>query len=458
MSLTLLLVVMVIFAFGCSHWLAQRASRHSGPSGIEYVILGWLLGPQLEPHILTEQYLDTLAPLINLMLGLVGFIVGIRAKRLVVRADAALAGTLLSFAIAIAVGLVVLVVQYRFGLHGSDANWVVNWPIYEVNGWLLELRATAGQLWLALALGAAACVCGASVVERHVQVFSGSLRTRRFLTSVSSTSELLSLSILGLTLAAARSETGATQLGMGVTEWVVAAVGLGVLCGALFTLLIGRQRQPMRMFLTGVGVVTFASGIGAAIGVSPLFVNLLLGLTVSSISPHADELIDEVARLRQPVNVLVLVFAGALWTPVQGWQWCFPLVYVVVRYGVLRLVTPMVARHTLEAPLYTRRIGHALIGQGGVAVAVAVGVALRFPKVAPVALTTVLASTLVGDVWSDEAVRGVLLDADDQGQDSAPDESSADHDLDAQWAAETAGSSRMGESASDPEQINAAIA
>ena len=420
MSLTLLLVAMVIFAFGCSHWLAQRASPRASATGVEYVVLGWLLGPQLQPHVLTTEYLETLAPLISLMLGLVGFIVGLRARRLVVRADAGLAGTLVALAVTAAVGLAALLLQYQLLPAPAGQPWAIDWPIAEIGGWLLELRATSSQLWLALTLGAAACVCGSAVVERAVQSTPGSGRSRGFLTSVASGTEVVALILLGITLAAARSGEGQARYGMGVTEWVVAAIGLGVLCGALFTLLIGRERDPMRMFLTSVGVVTFASGIGSALGVSPLFVNLLLGVTVAAASPHADELLREVTRLSQPVNVLVLVFAGALWSPAQGWQWFFPLAYIVVRYIALRVATPFVARHALEDPLRTERLGHALLGQGGIAVAIGVSVALRFEEHSAVVLTTVLASTLWSAIWSRDAVRSVLLDADDQTPGASP--------------------------------------
>ena len=241
--------------------------------------------------------------------------------------------------------------------------WAIDWPIVEIGGWLLELRATSGQLWLALTLGAAACVCGSAVVERAVQSTPGSGRSRGFLTSVASGTEVVALILLGITLAAARSGEGQARYGMGVTEWVVAAIGLGVLCGALFTLLIGRERDPMRMFLTSVGVVTFASGIGSALGVSPLFVNLLLGVTVAAASPHAEELLREVTRLSQPVNVLVLVFAGALWSPVQGGSGSFAGLYRGALHRA-RVATPFVARHALEEPFRTERLGHALLGQG----------------------------------------------------------------------------------------------
>jgi len=411
MSVTLLLVAMVIFAFGASHWLTRYASRFGAFSGVEYLIVGELIGPQIPPRLMTAAYLQQLTPLISLLLGLTGFIVGVRVRRTIRRADAVVAGGLLALGVFITVGLATLCLMYWLQDRPEEA--VLNLRLFDVWGLRFELRASGEQLWLALGLGAAAAVSGSAIVESTGRLHRAEGPVWELLQTASATGELLAVLVLGLTLAAVRSEGDAARFGMGLTEWAVAAVSVGVLCGALFTLFIGRERDSMRMFLASVGAVFFASGIGSALGISPLFVNLLFGMTVALASSHSAKLCAEVARLQHPVYVMVMIFAGALWVPVSGWQWLLPIAFVLARYAALRLFTPVVARFAMEPPVVAHRIGHGLLAQGTLAVAIGVSFALRFPEQAAAMLTPILAGTLLGDVWSVRALTAVLLDADE---------------------------------------------
>ncbi len=411
MSVTLLLVAMVIFAFGASHLLTRAASRFGAFSGVEYLVVGVLIGPQIAPRLITAEYLRQLTPLISLLLGLTGFIVGVRARRTIRRADAVVAGTLVAAAVLGTVGLCTLGLMYWLGDPVPAQDVVLEQTLFDLWGWRFELRASGAQLWLALALGAAAAVSSSAIVESTGRLHRASGPVWDFLQTVSATGEIFAVLVLGLTLAAVRSEGEAARFGMGLTEWAVAAIGVGGLCGALFTLFIGRERDPMRMFLASVGAVFFAAGIGSALGISPLFVNLLFGLTVALASGHAGLLCGEVARLQHPVYVMVMIFAGALWTPVTGWHWLMPVAFVAVRYAALRLVVPLVARTAMEQPVVAHRLGHGLLAQGALAVAIGVSFSLRFPAEAPLVLTTILAGTLLGDVWSVRALTAVLLDA-----------------------------------------------
>jgi hypothetical protein len=185
---------------------------------------------------------------------------------------------------------------------------------------------------------------------------------------------------------------------------------LGLICGGCFALFIGSETSTSRIFLATVGTVTFASGVGAALGVSPLFVNLVSGLAVGLISRHEAVLRTELDRLQHPIFVLLLILTGAMWTPVSGWLWLVPVVYVLVRLTAGRLIP------RLSTSLLTRvgaeRIGLGLLAQGTLAVAVAVDYALRVPEHAPIVLTTVLIGTLLCDMSAGGVVRRLLVDAE----------------------------------------------
>jgi Kef-type K+ transport system membrane component KefB len=228
-------------------------------------------------------------------------------------------------------------------------------------------------------------------------------------------SQIVAVVVLGLVLATARATDAASRFSMSVTEWGLAATAGGVVCGLLFGLFIGRESDASKIFLATIGLVTFASGLASALGISSLFVNLVAGLTVSLISPHAPRLQQELDRLQHVLFVLLMIFAGALWVPVRGALWLLPLLYVAVRFVARRLATAAAVFSFAAEPPAARRLGNGLLGQGSLALAVAVEYSLRLPAHAPLVLTTVLIGALLSDLWSLRALRTVLADAGELG-------------------------------------------
>ena len=98
MNETILLVTLVVFSFAISRLLSRYASRFFVVSGIEYLLLGIILGP-LVSGILSPEALAKFSPLVNLLLGLVGFLLGLRARSTLRPANAAIGGSLASLAL-----------------------------------------------------------------------------------------------------------------------------------------------------------------------------------------------------------------------------------------------------------------------------------------------------------------------------------------------------------------------
>jgi hypothetical protein len=287
---------------------------------------------------------------------------------------------------------------------------VVQSDLLRWGDWVLEVNANSDQLLLGIALGAAATVCTSGLLVSIGDSLNARSATFELLKTGAIISQLLAVVTIGIVLAVTRGERGTFISELGAWGWVVGAVGLGLICGGCFTLFIGNEKSTSRIFLATVGTVTFASGVGSALGVSPLFVNLVSGLFVGMVSRHEGVLRKELDRLQHPIFVLLLILTGAMWTPVSGALWLFPLVYILLRLIagrlLLRLLTGMLTRVNAE------RIGLGLLAQGTLAVAVAVDYALQVPPHAPVVLTTVLVGTLVCDMSAGGVVRRVLVDAE----------------------------------------------
>jgi hypothetical protein len=409
-NVTLLLVGLVVFAFFVGHVLHRYVSRYAALSGAEYVLVGALIGPQLPPRLVTTDSLQELVPLMSLLLGLTGFLVGLRARRTFGGWKYGTVGTFSSVGTLSVVAAVCATLTVSLGLYATTGNQLLNAPLLKWGSWVLEVHANPDQLFLGLALGAAAAVATSGLLVTIGDSLKAKSPTFELLRSSAIISQLLAVTTVGIVLAVTRGETGAFIKDLGAGGWVIGAVGLGLVCGGCFALFIGSETSTSRIFLATVGTVTFASGAGSALGVSPLFVNLVSGLAVGVISRHAGVLRKELDRLQHPIFVLLLILTGAMWTPVSGLLWLFPVVYVTARLLAGRLLLGALTR--LLTDINPERIGYGLLAQGTLAVAVAVDYALQVPAHAPVVLTTVLFGTLICDMRAGGIVRRVLVDAE----------------------------------------------
>jgi hypothetical protein len=407
MQTTILLVALVVFSFAISRILARYATRFFLVSGVEYIALGLILGSVT--GVLDHETLHRFDLLINLLLGLVGFILGLRARSTLEAPRVAAAGFVSAAVVLLAIGCVslALVEVLRGGM--SEVVYVVQ---LEWAGDSVLLKADPDNLRLAGTIGCcAAASSGSSITEsaRLLRARGPALETLKIL-AVSS--QILAVGVFGMVLASARATEAADELRLPVWGWAIGIALFGALCGLLFSRFAGAGKVDMRVYVAAVGVVTFASGIGVALGVSPLVVNLIAGMFVSFTSPHAKTLEQTLIRLRQPILALIRLFAGAAWVMARGLVWVLIPIYALVRFLIRRAST-----HTAVGVLAPRgtpaspRLGLALIGQGGITAAIALSFAMRFDEHAGAVLTVVLGGLILSDLWSHRAVRRVLADA-----------------------------------------------
>jgi Kef-type K+ transport system membrane component KefB len=414
MNVTIVFVALVVFAFFAAHLINRYASRVLPLSGAEYLIIGALIGPQIPPHVLTTQSLDQLTPLVSLLLGLSGFLVGLQTTR----GFRELRSSLVGLAVALSTLIVlagVFAAVYGGLVHSSELPLVRLW-LYELRGFQVELFLTQPQVVVSVVLAATATVTySATLADLGADQIAG-IPAYRVLRSCAFYGQVIAICAVAAALAWTRSRaSGGLDLPAGA--WFAGVLLIGVVVGVCFTLFIGHEESSTRIFVATVGTVTFGAGIGAVLGVSPMFVSLVAGATVALTSPHRDNLQRELKRLQHPISVLLLVLTGALWVPPEGPSlWLFPVAYLVCRW-LARLALP-----GLWTRLFTRidpaRIGVGLLSQGTLAVAVAVDYALQVPDRAGLVLTTAVIGTLVFDVFAQGALKRYLVDA--EAEDARP--------------------------------------
>jgi hypothetical protein len=408
MTVTILFVALVVFAFFAAHLINRYASRVLPLSGAEYLVIGVLIGPHVPPHVLTTEALARLAPVVSLLLGLNGFLVGLQAPELVREPRLTLAG----FATA---GTTLLCMAAAFaGLFGwlvplDEPPFLQKW-LFEIRGYNVELLLTRPQAAVALVIAAIATVTFSSTLSGSERRVSSDVPAFRLLRICSFCSQIAGISAVAAVLAWSRSSASA-RLDAPAIAWFLGVLVLGAALGGCFLLFIGTEQSTSRIFVITIGTVTFGAGIGAELGVSSMFVNLVSGATVGFSLHHRGNLQRELSRLQHPISVLLLMLTGALWVPpAQALWWLFPVAYLPTRWLSRSILPALWTRATTS--IAPNRIGVGLLSQGTLAVAVAVDYALQAPESAGIVLSTAIVGTLIFDMVGQRTLERYLVDAE----------------------------------------------
>ena len=410
MSTTLIFVGVVVLAFIGGRAVSRYASRLQLLSGVEYLLIGVAIGPHAA-NAMSREVLAALDLFVSFVLGVMGFLVGLGLRRIRGGLEVGLAGATTSLLVVGLVGGAAVA-----AMQGLDTDLlrvedpVAAIPLASDGATLVSLWVAPDALWVGLTIGAAAGVSSVALIELAARRHAVSSERLGLLQSLGVAGQTASVLAFGVAMAGTRAASSAEALGLTLTEWGVITIGAGAACGVLFTVFIGREDDPMRTLVATVGAVTFSAGIGAALGVSPLFVNLIAGALVGVSSPYAARLDDALGALRFPARVLVLLIAGAYWTPVEGWAWLLPVAYFGVRALALRAAAPVSAWTFMPGTHASIRLGMGLFGQGALAAAIAISFAQRFPELASVVTTTVLGGMVLTDIFSARVLRRYLAD------------------------------------------------
>lgn len=410
MSTTVLFVGVVVFAFIAGRFLDRFAAKLLVLSGVEYLALGVLLGPVSPVGVLDAATLVDLELFVSTVLGVVGFLVGLGALRGRGGTEFALAGVASATAVVLTVAVATTGTLQVLDPTLLGGEPLFSQPIHLTSTSLVSVWLSENGLWGGLCVGAAAGACSASLIDVAIDRFSVSPKRTKLLRTMATSAQVVSVFAFGMAMAGTRASQAATDLGLTLTEWSVITVAAGVFTGLLFSVFLGQDDDPLRMLVATVGVVVFAAGVGSALGVSPLFVNVMAGLTVAYTSPYSERLSGALVPLVFPTTVLVLLLAGATWMPASGWVWAVVPIYALGRFALRRFFTRLAMSTFVAEGALGAGLGRAFVGQGVLAAAIAVAFAQRFPEQAPTITTIILGGYVLSDVLAMRSLRRYLAD------------------------------------------------
>jgi hypothetical protein len=310
-----------------------------------------LLGPH-GSGILTAQLIQSFAPVTALAVGWMGAIVGSR------------------FLVAEAVRLGSVVHRVAF-LESVITLWIVFGLELYLLQWLFALPP-ARAVGPALALGAFATMSANAGIElaarRHGE--PGLLVTQ--LRVSAGVNAFVAICAFGILLAGNHPPNVILDRPLTTTEWTIVTIALGVGGGWLFHLFLGDEERVDRLFISLAGVLVLVSGAATYLQLSPLLSAMFFGAMLVNTSRHCAEIQAALARVERPLYFALLIFAGATWAGGPQGAWGLPVVLflaarILAKVGGARLV----ARANNLLDVYGRQWGRALLGQGGIVLAMA---------------------------------------------------------------------------------------
>jgi len=402
MLATLSLLFVVTAAYLLAHFVVDRLeNKFFFSSGGEYLLLGILVGPA-SPWFtaLSGDVLAQLAPLMSLAIGWMGLLYGTRIQFPTIAGSRFTAGRIALIEAIVSGGIVAAIASVAF--HFLPFSW--EGP----KQWAFAIAT----------LSVAAIVASPYTVKLVRRKLNAKGETTNLFEKVFHINELVAIVAFGAILCLFHTPNPAFDGRPTWIEWFVITIALGALLGVLFGMFLGDEHNEDKQFLALVGIVVFASGLAYSLELSPLLVNLVLGVVLVRVAdPQLVKEIDlSLERSSRPMYIVMLIFAGAM-TTVTGWlPWALAGIFVLAR-TIGKLTGGAVA--SLGLPCARMDQGRGMLGHGDVAVAMALNILLVYPgDLGKMLSAAILTSVVVNEVWSARLLKGLLIDTGDIRHDS----------------------------------------
>jgi hypothetical protein len=386
----LLLMGLLVLSYLGSFLVGGHSVRGAGlPSGVEYVALGFLLGPRVL-DLVGADTLQSFEPVVQVALGWLAFAIGL---------DFGFAGDR----------------RVRFGslVIGSLGALLTGGAVAVATWFTLKRLHTGGTPVERLLLsGGVGTACSETtrhavrwVVERHNA--RGPLADR--INELAHADDLFPL--LAVAVLFALQPATHVVVPMPLRDWPLITVAVGLILGAGAALLVRSEIQADDMWGVLFGVTLITIGTTARLLLSTLTACFFLGIAMSLLSHHRKELRAMVSPTERPVLLPALLLAGTHLdfkaNPALPWIAGAALGARIVAKLVSGWMLLVTSKSAWKAgPL----VGLSLLPSGALAISIGLAFALRFPgpvgdTVLAVAAITATAGEFLGPARLRRALR-----------------------------------------------------
>ncbi|MGK4004243.1 cation:proton antiporter [Sorangium sp. So ce1036] len=397
-----LLMGLLVLSYLGSSLVSGRVLRGIGlPSGAEYVVLGFVLGPSAL-GLLEPSSIAAFEPIAGVALGWLALVVGLDfgfvGNRRVRRSRIALGVSL-----SLATGLAVAVAAWFVAARGAPS------------------LGDADRLLLAAGVGAVSSETTRHAVLWVRQRYSASGKLSDLISDMADCDDLGPLLIMGGAFALSPQATVLWQIPF--WGWTIVTALIGVLLGLIAVVLLGSDFRLIQSWGVLLGTSLLTMGTSGRVGLSPLFATFAMGVTIAAVSKHREEIVAMVAPTEGPVILPALLLAGAHLNPKAAPFLPWVAAAALAARVAGKLATGLVLRvATPDARGTSPWLGVGLLSSGAVAVSVGLAFALRFPgPVGHTVLFVAAAAAVFGEFVGPQALRSTLRKA---GELAAPERES----------------------------------
>ncbi|MDM8552824.1 hypothetical protein QUF72_22275 [Desulfobacterales bacterium HSG2] len=281
------LLLILFLAFSGYHLTFRRFrlplfARRFYLTGIEFLFLGILLGPQFL-NIVDEDTRRGLEPLTALLLGWTGLLFGFQFEMARLRRFA-----FEFLSAAIMEGAIAFVWNF-LGIYCALSLF------FSLTGLMKIMLATTLASVAACTAQTGLALLPRDSVTRHRD-------TLKLLTCISNINGLIPLLTFGVAFLFSPRFLITTNIGRDIMG------GFGLVL--LYTLFLTRHRKESELILIVIGMAVLTSGTASVLHFSPLFANFFVGCCIVNLSNEKDRIFNILISVEKPVYLLILVFLG----------------------------------------------------------------------------------------------------------------------------------------------------
>jgi len=382
------LMGLLLLAYMGSFLVGGHAIRGIGlPSGAEYVVLGFLVGPGVL-GLVERSTLHAFDPLANVALGWLIFVVG------------AMYGTTGERRVPIPRLVAGWLVTLFTGALVGGAVWLVL-------PWAAPALAPMDRILLAGGVGAAGSETTRYAVRWVVERHHASGPVSELIGELAEGDDLVPLLAVAVLFALPPADLAIPVPGWGL---VGITVGVGVVLGAIAAALLGRTFSIAETWGVLFGVSLLGVGISERLELSTITTLFVLGLSLSILSPHRRALAAMLAPSERPVMLPALLLAGAHVDLGAASYLPFVIAAAVAAriFGKWLVGVGLLAVSRTTRPVGLR-LGLGLLPAGALSMSIGLAFALRFQgAVGAVVLTAAAVITLLGEFVGPSSLRAAL--------------------------------------------------
>ncbi len=354
MKIFFALLIIVLLAFSGYH-LTFRGfrlplfARKFYLTGIEFLFLGLLLGPQFL-NLLDRKTCIGLEPLSAFLLGWIGMLFGFqfeiaKLKRIPVE----------FFLSAVLEGIFTLILVF-FGVYFTLA--------------FLNITGTTRTVISLTLAAASACTAQTGIALLSSDFVAKSRETLTLLRYISSIDGLIALLVFSIVscfcLPLTAESLWSGELAHAVVVNIIASAGIVL----LYMLFIRRHQEENELTLVVIGMAVFTSGMASVLHYSPLLSNFFVGFCIANLYREKERIFQILISIEKPVYLLLLVFLGVGWKLDSVWIFILAAGYSLCRLCGKFTGGVIITRISFEMRRHPVYLGLGLIDQGGLPLAI----------------------------------------------------------------------------------------